>query len=149
MCCGEEMINLQKLNYTDKIIINEEINIPREFYEKMDIIDLENVYAKGVITNDIEDGYLINLDVSGKMLLHDSVTFDVVPYDFDVKIEETLENSLKTLDLIAFLWQYIVLEVPLRFTNSDIQCIESSNYRIISEEEYNKKNNPFSDFELK
>ena len=74
------------------------------------------------------------------------VTFDIIPYDFVVEIEETLENSVKTLDLIEFLWHYIVLEVPLRFTNSETNYVENENYRIISEEEYSKKNNPFKDF---
>ena len=82
-------------------------------------------------------------------MLHDSITYDLVPYQFNVKIEETLENSIKTLDLIEFLWHYIVLEVPLRFTNSEMMRIESDHFRVISEEEYSKKNNPFSDFEIK
>ena len=93
--------------------------------------------------------YSDNFIVNGTMILHDSVTYDLIPYDFDIKIEETLENSSKTLDLISFLWHYIVLEVPLRFTNSEIERIENEHFRVISEEEYNKKNNPFSDFELK
>ena len=80
------------------------------------------------------------------MTLHYSITYDLVDYPFSVKIEETLENSLKTLDLIEFLWHYIVLEVPLRFTNSEIVDVETENYRVISEEEYSKKNNPFKDF---
>ena len=82
------------------------------------------------------------------MILHDSVTYDLVPYNFEIKIEETLENSSKTLDLISFLWHYIVLEVPLRFTNSEIERIENEHFRVISEEEYSRKNNPFNDFRI-
>ena len=82
------------------------------------------------------------------MDLHDSVTYDIIPYEFKVNIEETLENSLKTLDLNEFLWHYIVLEVPIRFTKSEPKMIENENFRVISEEEYVKKNNPFSDFSI-
>ena len=140
------MIDLQKLNYNDTIDIDEEVIIPKEYYENTDIVDLFNVKAKGNITFDSEDNYLINLDTIGTMKLHDSVTYDLIDYNFTINIEETLENSIKTLDLNEFLWHYIVLEVPLRFTNSEISSVENENYRIISEEEYSKKNNPFKDF---
>lgn len=140
------MIDLQKLNYLEKIDINEEVEIPKEYLENTDIVSLSKVKTIGTIIFDPEDNYLIKLDISGVMELHDSVTYDIIPYEFSVNIEETLENSEKTLDLIEFLWHYIVLEVPLRFTNSETNYVENENYRIISEEEYSKKNNPFKDF---
>ena len=95
-----------------------------------------------------DDGYLVLLDVTGTMMLHDSITYDIIPYEFNIKIEETLEKSLKTLDLIEFLWHYIVLEVPLRFTKSEGNYFENERYRVISEEEYSYKNNPFKDFHV-
>ena len=142
------MIDLQELNYKDKIIIDKEIKYSKEEYEQMDINGLENVYVTGKITCDLENNYVVNLEVTGKMLLHDSITYDLVDYPFEIEIEETLENSLKTLDLNEFLWHYIVLEVPIRFTKSEPKMIENENFRVISEEEYVKKNNPFSDFSI-
>ncbi len=140
------MIDLQKLNYLDKIEINEEIEIPDNYLENTDIVNLSKIKTSGNITFDVEDNYLIKLDISGVMNLHDSLTYEIIPYKFETSIEETLENSVKTLDLIEFLWHYIVLEVPLRFTNSKENYVETDNYRVISEEEYSKKNNPFKDF---
>ena len=140
------MIDLQELNYKDEIVIDKEVFFPKDYYEDTDIIKLENVKVMGNITNDIDFNYVINLDVTGTMYLHDSVTFEERPHNFTIKIEESLENSCKTLDLIEFLWHYIILEVPMRFTNSDISNVETDNYRVISEEEYMKRNNPFSDF---
>ena len=140
------MIDLQKLNYLDEIIINEETEIPKDFLENTDIVSLSKIKTNGNITLDIEGDYLVKLEISGIMDLHDSVTYDIIPYEFKVNIEETLEKSIKTLDLIEFLWHYIVLEVPLRFTNSETNYVENENYRVISEEEYSKKNNPFKDF---
>lgn len=140
------MIDLQVLNYKDKINIDEEIIIPRDYLENTDIKDLKEVNTVGKISLDNELNYLIQLDVTGKMVLEDAITLDLVDYPFTINIEETLENSIKTLDLISFLWHYIVLEVPLRFTNSEIKKIETENYRVISEEEYSKENNPFKDF---
>ena len=140
------MIDLQKLNYLDKIDINEEVSIPNSFLDNTDIVSLSKINTIGNITLDIDNNYLVKLNISGIMDLHDSITYDIIPYEFNVNIEETLENSIKTLDLIEFLWHYIILEVPLRFTNSETKYIENDNYRIISEEEYSKKNNPFKDF---
>ena len=141
-------MELQKLNYLEKIDIKEEIEIPSDYLKNTDIVSLLPVKVDGFITFDDNNDYLIKLDVNGTMTLHDSVTYELVPYDFQINIEETLENSVKTLDFIEFLWHYIVLEVPLRFTNSEVEKIETENYRVISEEEYSKKNNPFSDFRL-
>ena len=142
------MIDLLKLNYLEKIDIDEEIEIPKDYLENTDIVELSKIKTIGNISFDTEDNYLIKLDVSGTMQLHDSVTFEIIPYDFTINIEETLEKSEKTLDLILFLWHYIVLEVPLRFTNSEIDSIETENYRVISEEEYQRNNNPFKDFNI-
>ena len=139
-------IDLLKLNYSPSIDIDEEVIIPKEYYEKMDIVSLSKIKVIGNITLDSENNYVIDLDISGEMMLHDAITYDVIPYNFKTNIEETLENLPKRLDLIQFLWHYIVLEVPLRFTNTEIKEVENENYRIISEEEYNKKNNPFKDF---
>ena len=142
------MIDLQVLNYKDEIEIDENVEITNDYYQKTDIVDLSKIKTVGDITLDEEDNYFVNLEISGTMTLHDSITYDLVPYNFSVKIEETLENSPKTLDLIEFLWHYIVLEVPLRFTNSETKKIETSNYRVISEEEYSKENNPFKGFSM-
>ena len=141
------MINLNELNYKDKIDINEKVDIPSDYYTKMNIESLSNVMVNGEITLN-NDEYYVNLYLSGTMMLHDSITYDIIPYNFDVKIEESLEKTLKTLDLISFLWHYIILEVPLRFTNSEEISIVNDNYRVISEEEYKKRNNPFKDFHM-
>jgi uncharacterized metal-binding protein YceD (DUF177 family) len=140
------MIDLLKLNYLDKIEINEDVEITKDYLENTDIVSLSKIKTVGSITFDPEDNYLVKLEISGTMDLHDSLTYDIIPYGFKVNIEETLENSMKTLDLIEFLWHYIVLEVPLRFTNSKENYVENENYRVISEEEYSKKNNPFKEF---
>ena len=141
-------IDLLKLNYSKEINVDEDVIIPKDLYDNTDILELKNVHVSGKITIDMDNNYLVNMDLYGTMMLHDSLTYDVIPYDFKVKIEETLENSLKTLDLISFLWHYIVLEVPLRFTISEGNYIKTDNYQVISEEEYSRKNNPFSDFHI-
>ena len=141
-------IDLQKLNYINKIDINEIIEIPNDYYQDSDIISLDKVTTKGEITKDVNEDYLVKLEINSKMILTDSITLEEIPYDFTVNIEETLEKNVKTLDLIAFLWHYIMLEVPLRITKNEGDYPKGENFRIVSEEEYNKMNNPFKDFHL-
>lgn len=140
------MINLLELNYKDEIKIDENIDYSNEYIKNTDIIKLKDVSVKGTIKKD--DFYIVSLVCSGIMYLHDSLTYDEIPYEFSVKIDENLENSLKSIDLIEFLWHYIVLEIPLRYTLSDIKTMNKNGVDIMSEEEYKNKFNPFKDFHL-
>lgn len=140
-------ISLLELNYKDEIKIDETVIIPESMILDTDIIAISDIKVSGNIKFDLDDDYLIKLDVSGQMILNDALTFDEVPYDFVINIEEKLENSCKSLDLIEFLWHYIVLEIPLRFTVVDETLnIKNDDFQVISEEEYKENNNPFKDF---
>lgn len=142
------IIDLQKLNYTDKIEIKDKIDIPYEYYQNTEIKSLAKVIVNGQITKDYNEDYFIEIKIISTMYLMDSITLDEIPYDFTVNIEETLEKKIKTLDLIDFLWHYIMLEVPLRITKNDGSYPKGENFQVISEEEYSKMNNPFKDFHL-
>ncbi len=140
-------IDLTKLSYLDSIDIDSSVDVPKEYYLDTEIEKLKNINVTGNIIYD-NDNYVVNLKLMGTMMLHDSVSYDIIPYEFSVNIEESLEKSLKTLDLIPFLWHYIILEIPLRCTKCEDSSVEKENYRIISEEEYKKKCNPFGDFKI-
>ena len=140
------IINLTDLNYQDKISIDETINYSKEYLENTDIVRLDNVKVKGSIYKDYENNTAIQVDVLGEMILIDSITTKEVPYNFSIEIAEILENSLKTLDLIEFLWHYIVLEIPIRYTTSDIKVLKDKYKDIYEEEEIHEVNNPFKDF---
>ena len=137
-------IDLNKLVYTDKIDINEKISYNDDYIKNNDIKKLENVNVSGKIFKDYEENTVVKLDVVGTMYLIDAITTLEVPYDFKIEIEEILENSQKTLDLIEFLWHYIVLEVPIRFTLSDIKELKNT-YENVFEEGEETKNNPFEE----
>lgn len=139
-------IDLNKLIYQDKILIDETIDYSKEYLENTDIISLNNVKVQGSIYVDYEKNNVIELNVLGTMILTDAITTDLVPYDFTIEIAENLENSLKTLDLIEFLWHYIVLEIPIRYSTSDAQELKDKYANVYLEEEVREVNNPFKDF---
>ncbi len=116
-------VNLNMLPYE----INKEIVFPENYYSNSEIKDLKNVIAKGKIDYNLTDEIEINLEVEGIMYLKDAITNEVVEYPFSFKIEELLENfdgesekyyekSKNILDIIEFLWENIVLEVPISYT---------------------------------
>ena len=139
-------INLMDLNNQEKIIINELVSYSEEFLHTTEIISLNDVSVVGEIKRDYENNNVINLDVKGQMYITDAITSEEVPYEFQIEIEEILENSLKTLDLIEFLWHYIVLEIPIRYTTSDTKELKDKYSDIYFEEEVREVNNPFKDF---
>lgn len=139
-------IDLNKLIYQDKILIDETIDYSKEYLENTDIISLNNVKVQGSIYVDYEKNNVIELNVEGTMILTDAITTEPVPYDFTIEIAENLENSLKTLDLIEFLWHYIVLEIPIRYSTSDAQELKDKYDNVYLEEEVREVNNPFKDF---
>ena len=143
---GIMQIDLNKLIYQDKILIDETIDYSKEYLENTDIISLNNVKVQGSIYVDYEKNNVIELNVLGTMILTDAITTEPVPYDFTIEIAENLENSLKTLDLIEFLWHYIVLEIPIRYSTSDAQELKDKYANVYLEEEVREVNNPFKDF---
>lgn len=140
------MINLNELNYKDKILIDDTISYSKEYLKDSDILELNNVKVNGSIYVDYEKNNVIELKVKGTMMITDAITTEAVPYDFEIEIEEILENSLKTLDLIEFLWHYIVLEIPIRYTTSDPHELKNKYKDVYLEEEVREVNNPFKDF---
>ena len=140
------IIELFDLNYKNKIEIEEVIDYDFDYIKNSGILELKNVCVSGKIEKDYEGNNQINLKVIGKMMITDAITTETVPYDFEIEIEEILENSLKTLDLIEFLWHYIVLEIPIRYTTSDTKVLKDKYQDIYEEEEIREVNNPFKDF---
>lgn len=139
-------INLMDLNNQEKIEIDKLISYSEEYLKTTEIISLNDVSIVGEIKRDYENNNVIKLDVNGQMYITDAITSLEVPYEFTIEIEEILENSLKTLDLIEFLWHYIVLEIPIRYTTSDTKELKDKYSDIYFEDEVKEINNPFKDF---
>ena len=70
----------------------------------------------GKITRQTDDIDYVDLDVSGVMILQDSISLEDIEYPFSLKIEgdlkEFITNLENSLDIIELLWENIVLEIP-------------------------------------
>ena len=131
------MINLSTLNYKDKIDVDEVIDYPLEYLKNSDIKKLEKVKVNGYLSQNDLNEYVASLNVSGQMYLIDAVTLEQVPYDFNFDIDDVIPqnciNEQNMLDIMEFLWQNIVLEMPIRYTKSDADNLKGDNWQVINE----------------
>ena len=123
--------------------------IPKEVYSNSDVVRLDPITMTGSIYLKEEEDY-ITCNVTGNMILLDSISNEEVDYPFSFTYDDIVEENCKKndnlLDIFAFLWENTVLEVPLQFTKvSDLSKFHGDGWRLMSEEEYHYQSNPFSD----
>lgn len=137
---------------TDKLEINEDFFFTKDWYKNTDIIELKNVHFTGNLKRYLDDSFFLEGEYSGDMLLKDSISLEDVTYHFSNHLEEEVTEKVKnienTLDILSVLWENIVLEVPIRFSEvSDYSNYQGDGWYLVSEEEYEKEegNFPFRD----
>ncbi len=139
-----------------EIDITNEYNIPNSYYEKTGVLELNNIKVAGIIYRDSSEDSIdelidyANCTISGEMLIEDSISLDPVEYPFSIEYNDIIEDNCKKneniLDIFQFLWENIVLEIPLQFTKvKDLSKFHGDGWRLISEEDLTSSHNPFSD----
>jgi len=137
------IFNLNELNIKDEIVFKE--NVYKN--DKLDsrIHNLENSVVEGKIYNDASNEIILDCKFSGTMFIEDSISLEIVPYEFEINIEEKIEDLIENyqdcyksrqnaLDLIEVLWQNIVLEVPISFTKVKDAKLKGNGWELQSEE---------------
>ena len=132
------------------IDISGKYDISKDYYENSNIIDLNNIEVSGEIYLDEEENEMIDCTIKGNMIIPDTISLEEISYPFTIEyndiIPETSKKSKNILDILEFLWENIVLEVPLQFTKvEDLSKFHGDGWKLISEEELKHSNNPFSD----
>ena len=122
------MIDLSKLVIKD-LIVDKDVS----FNDKPlinGLKEVKNAHYSGKVSLNEEEQIELDLELTGDMVLTDSVTLEEFLKPFTIKIEETLDEKdenmaeyfdkmQNTLDIEAILWQNIVLEVPIRIRKED------------------------------
>ena len=108
------------------------------------------VYMASSIDDADEEEDYIKAKIEGDIILTDSISLEPVSYPISIDFDDILEQNCKkdenTLDIFQFLWENIVLEIPLQFTKvKDLSKFHGDGWKLVSEDELNKSNNPFSD----
>ncbi len=140
----------------DEISISNTYTIPKEYFESTDVLALKDIKVDGKIylaesIDDIDELVeYINCKITGEMTIADSISLEPIEYPFEIEyddiIEENCKKSENVLDIFQFLWENIVLEVPLQFTKvKDLSKFHGDGWKLISEDELKTSNNPFND----
>ena len=132
----------------DRIDINEEITIPEEYYT-YDIKSISPVKLDGYLYLDELDNLSINLNVKCDLTLKSSISLKDVDFPININIDELDfddENKKITnsIDLIPIIWQNILIEIPIRVTDSSNDEDISDKY--IKKEEIDERLSKLKDF---
>lgn len=145
------IIDLTPLNVggKDQIDINENLSFTKKDLESTELIDLKNVKVIGQIYKSDINSYILNLNIKGKMVLPCSRTLKPTDYEFEVEIDEDLEENdeklkknQKTIDIFPIIWENILMEIPIRIINPKAEDlnIKGNGWELITDSE-NKGHN--------
>ena len=139
-------IDLTKLIYSNlyRIPVDSVFDIPKGYLKNTDMKDISQVKVVGYISNN-EEEYELNINVSGEMILSCARTLKDVNYPFSIDISEPIgensENSLEivqnSIDIFPIIWQYILMDVPLRVLHPDAKNfhMEGEGWHLITEDD--------------
>ena len=127
-------IDLFKLNNFNIVSVDENISIPEEYdLNKAGIRKIENLHVSGTISIDYADEIVADLTVTGDFILPCAVSLEDVLYPINVKIEENMgkfedfyNKNKNTLDILPFIWENIVSEVPIRVVKDEYKNFKQS-----------------------
>lgn len=140
----------------EEIDITNTYKVPATYFKNTPVIDLGDVNVTGKVYLSHDETLLdeevdyISCSITGTMTIEDSISLEPVSYPFQIEYDDILEENCKkdenTLDIFQFLWENIVLEIPLQFTKvKDLSKFHGDGWRLVSEDDLKKENNPFSD----
>lgn len=141
-------IDLFKLNNMNYVEIDTDFTIDSEILQNTEIRDIKNAHISGNISIDYEDELVSDLSVTGVFVLPCALTLEDVDYEFEVKIEENLgkfndfyNKNKNTLDILPFIWENIVSEVPIRVVKDGAkpQCLTGEGWELVSDDESLRK----------
>lgn len=127
-------IDLSKVNRENSITIDTILSFKDEYISNTPIKKLDDIIVKGKIYYSVTEEIVMDVIVKGSMVLQDAITLEEIDYPFEIHINEVIDennenlqdNSLNltnTLDIMSFLWQNIVLEVPIRVKKEENEDI--------------------------
>ena len=135
-------LDLNYLNRFSRLEIDEEIILDTKYLENSEIRELKDITVTGLASIDFEDNLLLNLSISGTMILPCAVSLVDVPYEFETEFEENIGNfeeiykkNKNTLEISDILWENIVLEIPIRVVSESAEPSNTSGdgWELISE----------------
>ena len=147
-------IDLTKLitSHMEELEVNIDVVIPDELIKASSIRELKDVKFVGEITKLCDGDFSICGKLNGVMVLPDDITLEDVCVNFISDVEESFgifskndDEILKIvqnrLDITEFLWQNILVEVPLKVVSDENRnlTMKGDGWRLVTEEELEKE----------
>lgn len=111
-------------------------------YKSEDILRCDNIHVIGYILDNGTDDYEINLTITGNVITRSAINLSEVIVPIDIKYDDFIKNlvsiyknSANTLDILPIIWENILLEIPIRATNSSdaYENMSGDGWEIVSE----------------
>lgn len=124
-------IDLFKLNNLGEVTLDSDISFDESYYINAGIRKINNLHISGTIKIDYDDCLISDIDVIGEFILTCAISLEDVSYPINVKIEENMgkfedfyNKSKNTLDILPFIWENIVSEVPIRVVKEEHKNVQ-------------------------
>lgn len=141
----------------EEISIDGTYTLNEDYFKDSSVLKAENLNVTGKVymgeaideVDELTD--YVQVRITGTIILEDSISLEPLEYPISIEYDDILEENYKknenTLDIFRFLWENILLEIPLKFTKvKDLSKFHGDGWKLISEDELEKpKNNPFSE----
>ena len=144
---GEFMnIDLTRLNndIEKSIDVNIEYTFNKDELEGTDLLDC-NASIKGVITKNSLKEIILDLSVSGVMVMPCAITLKPTNYPYSIEIKGTLSEILNkneeiftnTLDIFPIIWENILMEIPMRVVSEGAEDLEikGDGWKLVTDDE--------------
>ncbi len=131
----------------EEIEIDHEYEIDSNLISGTDLLEPLKIFLKGKITRDVLEGFLLDVEVTGTMMLPCSITLKPVSVPLDIHItgnldelmEEIDENHKKienSIDILPIIWENILMEIPMKVTSPDAYSVktEGEGWKFVTDE---------------
>ncbi len=107
-----------------------QVEIPVDWLKTTPILGIDKLDLEFSIGLDANQDFVLDLHCNGNLYLEDARSLKKVNYPISIGLQEKiteesellgkfLTNSQNTLDILAVLWENIVLEIPISYTVCD------------------------------
>lgn len=135
-------IDLFKLNNLSEVCVDGDVTFDESICNKAGIRRINSLHVSGTIKIDYDDFFISDLEVTGEFILPCAVSLEDVSYPIDVKIEENMgkfedfyNKNKNTLDILPFIWENIVSEVPIRVVKDEYKNVhlQGDGWEVVSD----------------
>lgn len=137
-------------------VINNELEFNYDVYKDDDLDNrIKDLKGKvvGKVYIDLIGDIILECNFYGTMLLEDSITLDLIDYEFNININNSIkeisenyiecyEKEKNILDLKKILWQNIVLEVPISYTKAHDAKLKGNGWELLNEDKKSEEIDP-------